>query len=123
MAHLLKGRSVVVTGGFGILGRALAVYLLEQGARVAALDLSAVPVDIQASEDFLPLGGVDLTDPVSAGDAMAQVSSAFGQIDSLVNVAGGFAWEPFETISSHFGNHFKPFQVTSETISNHFKSF
>ena len=97
MAHLLKGRSVVVTGGFGILGRALAVYLLEQGARVAALDLSAVPVDVQASEDFLPLGGVDLTDPVSAGDAMAQVSSAFGQIDSLVNVAGGFAWEPFET--------------------------
>ncbi|HEC51619.1 hypothetical protein LCGC14_0493630 [marine sediment metagenome] len=97
MTHLLKDRAIVVTGGFGVLGRALATYLLEQGARVAAVDLSGMPSDLEVSDDFLPLGGVDLTDPVSAADAMAKVAKALGHIDSLVNVAGGFAWEPFET--------------------------
>ena len=57
MTHLLKDRAIVVTGGFGVLGRALATYLLEQGARVAAVDLSGMPSDLEVSDDFLPLGG------------------------------------------------------------------
>ena len=34
----IRGRVVVVTGGAGILGRSICVYLAEQGARVAVLD-------------------------------------------------------------------------------------
>ncbi len=34
----IRGRVVVVTGGAGILGRSICVYLARQGARVAVLD-------------------------------------------------------------------------------------
>jgi len=34
----IRGRVVVVTGGAGILGRSICVYLAGQGARVAVLD-------------------------------------------------------------------------------------
>lgn len=92
----LHGRSVIVTGGFGVLGRALAAALSARGARVAALDLSDVPHGLVPTTDYLPLGGVNLADSVSATSAVRAVADAFGHIDSVVNVAGGFAWETFE---------------------------
>ncbi|MCL5042105.1 MAG: SDR family NAD(P)-dependent oxidoreductase [Gammaproteobacteria bacterium] len=96
MTLSLQGRAVIVTGGFGVLGSALSTTLLERGARVAALDLSAAPDSLAPTVDYLPLGNVNLTDSASAERAMTQVVEAFGHIDALVNVAGGFAWETFE---------------------------
>ncbi|MBQ0741848.1 MAG: SDR family NAD(P)-dependent oxidoreductase [Pseudomonas sp.] len=97
MTLSLQGRAVIVTGGFGVLGSALTKLLLERGARVAALDLSDVPAALTASADFLPLGKVNLAETASAEQAMNQVIETFGHIDAVVNVAGGFAWETFES--------------------------
>tara|TARA_Y100001001_G_C8015031_1_gene311268 strand:+ start:5676 stop:6377 length:702 start_codon:yes stop_codon:yes gene_type:complete len=96
MSRQLDGKTVIVTGAFGVLGRALSSVLKDRGARVAGLDLSACPSDLQAEENFLPIGGVNLTEESSAKDALASVAEKFQQIDCIVNVAGGFAWETFE---------------------------
>lgn len=89
--NALAGKRVVVTGGFGALGRAVGEVLTRQGARVALLDRAPVPAHRPAAE--VVLGGVDLTQAEAANAAFAQAGAALGGLDGLVNVAGGFRWE------------------------------
>ena len=87
----MTGRGVIVTGGFGALGRVVAVAFTAQGDRVARVDLAPSPPDqLPGGMDF---GGVDLTDAAAAAALVAEVSAAFGGVDVLVNIAGGFVWE------------------------------
>lgn len=84
-------RSIIVTGGFGILGRAVSEAFRARGDRVARVDFApGAPDDNPGGID---LGGVDLTDGDAAGAAVRQVIAAHGGIDVLVNVAGGFTWQ------------------------------
>jgi NAD(P)-dependent dehydrogenase (short-subunit alcohol dehydrogenase family) len=84
-------RSIIVTGGFGTLGRAVAAAFAAQGDRVARVDFAAsAPEPLAGGID---LGGVDLTDAAAAQKAVADVAAAFGGVDVLVNVAGGFVWQ------------------------------
>jgi NAD(P)-dependent dehydrogenase (short-subunit alcohol dehydrogenase family) len=95
----MQGKTVVVTGAFGILGSAVAEAASAAGANVAALDLAPEPrpeLRARLGSDALFLGGVDLGSPEAAGAAMEAVKSRFGRIDVLVNVAGGFRWETVE---------------------------
>lgn len=119
MTLTLQGRVVIVTGGFGVLGSALSRLLLERGARVAALDLSPAPAAIPVHPDFLAVGGVNLTDPVSAGTAMHEVAGAFGHIDAIVNVAGGFAWETFEDGALDTWDRMYQMNVRTAVVSTH----
>ncbi len=84
-------RSVIVTGGFGILGSAIAAAFRAQGDRVARIDFA--PSARDENPGGLDIGGVDLTDSAAAAAAAKQVADAFGGIDVLVNVAGGFTWQ------------------------------
>ena len=90
-----NGKVVVVTGGFGILGQAVAKAAIDAGAKVALVDRapSARPDGVEAA---LSLGGVDLADPAEAGKAMDAVAARLGAIDALANVAGGFRWITLE---------------------------
>ncbi|HEY8606039.1 MAG TPA: SDR family NAD(P)-dependent oxidoreductase [Noviherbaspirillum sp.] len=94
MSTSLQGKSIIVTGGFGALGRALGAELSSLGARVALLDRSGAAPDTPAG--ILAIGGIDLGDPTAAHGAFAQVASRFGGVDGLVNVAGAFIWEKLE---------------------------
>jgi NAD(P)-dependent dehydrogenase (short-subunit alcohol dehydrogenase family) len=89
---------VVVTGGAGTLGAAVARRFKAQGAHVALIDHAAVPD--WARQEFAPphllIGGVDLTDERAGTRALAQVAASAGGIDVLVNVAGGFRWQTIE---------------------------
>ena len=93
MMSALHDRVIVVTGGFGALGRALAAVLAEQGARVALLDRAPAAAGGPADDREMWLGGVDLGEAGAADTAFAQVVQRWQRIDCLVNVAGGFAWE------------------------------
>lgn len=93
MEKSLQDRVVVVTGGFGALGRALAGVLVAKGARVALLDRTQPSSDLNGGEGTLLLGGVDLGDAPAVQSAFAQVARHWQGIAGLVNVAGGFAWE------------------------------
>ncbi|GGD39316.1 SDR family NAD(P)-dependent oxidoreductase [Pseudoxanthomonas indica] len=80
---------VVVTGGFGALGRKVVEQLRANGARVAVLDHAPAPADVAAPA----FGGVDLADEGAARQAIEQAAQALGGLDALVNIAGGFSWE------------------------------
>ena len=84
-------RSVIVTGGFGVLGRAVAQAFRDDGDKVARIDFAPSAPD--ANPGGLDLGGVDLTDAAQAAAAVERVKSELGGIDVVVNVAGGFTWE------------------------------
>ncbi|MDJ0741307.1 MAG: SDR family NAD(P)-dependent oxidoreductase [Gammaproteobacteria bacterium] len=91
-------RVVVVTGGGGSLGRAVASAFGRQGAHIALLDLNTAGCEATIAE----LSGqasatsieVDLTDPTSATGAIDQVLAQHGRIDVLANIAGGFKMGP-----------------------------
>jgi NAD(P)-dependent dehydrogenase (short-subunit alcohol dehydrogenase family) len=95
----MKGRTIVITGGFGALGRGVAAAAAQRGASVAALDIgAAAPASLaeRTGPDALLLGGVDLSTAEGADKAMAAVKARFGRLDALVNIAGGFRWEKVE---------------------------
>jgi len=87
-------RSVIVTGGFGVLGQAVAESFAAAGDRVARIDFA--PEAHSPLAGALDIGGVDLTDAASTRAALDKVVAAHGGIDVLVNVAGGFTWETLE---------------------------
>lgn len=87
-------RSVIITGGFGVLGRAVAEAFREGGDRVARIDFAPSAAD--ENPGGLDLGGVDLTDAEQAEAAVERVRAELGGIDVLVNVAGGFVWETLD---------------------------
>jgi NAD(P)-dependent dehydrogenase (short-subunit alcohol dehydrogenase family) len=92
----MQDKAVIVTGAFGILGRAVAGAFAARGARVAAVDLAPKPPAGLAESlgpEALVLGGVDLTNPAAARRAADATVERFGRLDALINVAGGFAWE------------------------------
>lgn len=92
----LDTRIIVITGGFGTLGRAVAQRLHADGARVALLDRAPAPSSgLPAAA--LELGGVELADEQACQAAYGQVREALGGIDGVVNVAGGFTWETVES--------------------------
>ena len=84
-------RSVIVTGAFGVLGRVVAEKFAASGDRVARVDRApGAPGPLADGLDFT---GVDLTDSAETAAVVDKVVSAFGGVDVLVNVAGGFVSE------------------------------
>jgi NAD(P)-dependent dehydrogenase (short-subunit alcohol dehydrogenase family) len=84
---------VIVTGAFGALGRVVVAELTKRGFTVAAVDVAPAPAEYPAA---LALGGVDLADEHAVAAAYVSVVKQFGKLDGLVNIAGGFIWEPIE---------------------------
>jgi NAD(P)-dependent dehydrogenase (short-subunit alcohol dehydrogenase family) len=88
--------AVAVTGAFGVLGAAVARKFLAAGAQLCLLDRAPVP-DWAHREFRLPhqlLGDIELTDATATATAMHAFGDAAGGLDVLVNVAGGFQWQP-----------------------------
>jgi len=111
-----QGQVIVVTGGFGTLGRAVADAAHAAGARVALLDKAHAPSGL--SEDFLALSGVDLGQPGDARNALARVAAHFGGLDALVNVAGGFTWETLEAGSIETWDHLYVINVRTAVLAS-----
>ncbi len=88
----LSGKVLVITGGDGVLGRAVAATLSGYGARPAVLAHSEAPPKDQPA-GTLHYGGIDLTREEAAREAMSRIAKDAGRLDGLINVAGGFRWE------------------------------
>ncbi|AQR61295.1 3-oxoacyl-[acyl-carrier-protein] reductase [Brevundimonas sp. LM2] len=86
----MNDRVIVVTGGHGVLGRAVVEAALARGLRAAVIDHASGG---SAPGEALEIGGVDLTDAAAAEAAMARVVERFGAIDALLNIAGAFVWQ------------------------------
>lgn len=86
----MTDRVIAITGGQGVLGRAVVEAALADGLKVAIIDHAPGQ---SAPEGVLELGGVDLTDAASAQTAIDTVAAHFGRLDALLNTAGGFVWQ------------------------------
>lgn len=90
----LDGQVAVVTGGTGVLGGAMARGLAQAGARVAVLGRRRDRAEAVASE-IAAAGGQALALPADVlvrgqlEDALSILTSQWGQVDILVNAAGG----------------------------------
>lgn len=104
---LLKDKVIIVTGGGQGIGRAFALRLAQEGARVAIAEINAEKARAVAAEikagggQALPLP-TDVSDPESAGAMARATVEAYGRIDVLVNNAAiyyGLEMKPFDQIS------------------------
>ncbi len=90
----IRGRTAVITGGGGVLGRALASALAEAGARVAVISLRETSAQSVAkmirAQGGEALGiACDVTDRVALERAREGIVSSFDPLDILINGAGG----------------------------------
>ena len=86
----LAGRTAVVTGAAGTMGLAVVKGLLEDGAKVAMVDIDALRLDSLAHllpGKVLPVA-CDITDAAAVRRARDEVERVLGAITILVNNAG-----------------------------------
>ncbi|MGE5112259.1 MAG: SDR family oxidoreductase [Acidobacteriaceae bacterium] len=100
----LTGRTAVVTGGAGHLGRCLCETLAELGADIAVLDIAGdratgFASDLETRYSITAaVISVDLTNDRQIEDALKQIIDQFGGIDVLVNNA---AYNPKQVAPDH----------------------
>lgn len=88
------GRTVVVTGGAGILGGEIVCALVSTGANVVIMDRD--PMLVERLKDRLDSGpgrwmfaAGDVLSPDSLAESEAAIRAEFGTVDTLINAAGG----------------------------------
>jgi 2-hydroxycyclohexanecarboxyl-CoA dehydrogenase len=126
----LKGKAAIVTGGGSGIGRATALALGLEGARVAIADIAAENArrvrDEVAESGFSSAIAcpVDLTKRTEVEQMVKTVLEEFGQIDILVNCAGWDRLEPFvesseETWDKILAINFKSVLYTVKAVLPH----
>lgn len=88
----LNGKTAFITGAGGGIGQAICKRFVEEGARVAAIDINqasaaAAVAGLDASRTMALR--CDVSDPDDVQDAIAQVVKTFGALNVICNVAGG----------------------------------
>ena len=90
----LRGQTAVITGGSGVLGSVMAQGLARAGARVAVLSRRQESCE-EVAEAIRAEGGqavgiaCDVLDQAGLERAAEEVAGAVGDVDILVNAAGG----------------------------------
>lgn len=98
MAGLLKGKSALITGGGGGIGRAAALAFAREGARVAVADVAAdaaretVALVNAAGGQAITLAG-EVTHDSEVKALVDAVVAAYGRLDCAFNNAGIAGWQ------------------------------
>ena len=90
--QILQGKTCLITGGGGGLGKAIASQFLEAGANVVICDINDERLQ-QTSAELSPKGPLkaiktDITNTSEVEALFKNLIGAFGKIDVLVNNAG-----------------------------------
>ncbi len=90
----VRGKVIAATGGGGVLVGAMARGLAQAGARIAVLDIFEQAAQ-RVADDIVQAGGeavgikMDVLDKSSVQAGLAATLERFGQVDILINGAGG----------------------------------
>ena len=90
----IKDQVVVITGGTGVLGRAIGSHLAREGAKVVLLGRRK-DVGEELAEDIRKQGGhatfmvCEVTDIEAVNQVRDEVVRLYGRVDALLNAAGG----------------------------------
>jgi len=93
MAERFVGKTVIVTGAAGGIGRATLELLAREGAQIVAVDLKESPLDealalaTSAGAEAIAVGA-DVTDPGDVQRYVDEATTRFGGVDALFNNAG-----------------------------------
>ena len=91
---MIKDHVVVITGGTGVLGRAIAKYLAGEGAKVVILGRKkevgdAIVADIVAAGGEACFMVTDVLNRELLERNCAEILERYGHVDALLNAAGG----------------------------------
>ena len=88
----LSGRRILVTGASSGIGAHLALALAARGAEIVAAARRAEALEaLSAKSERITSISMDVTDPASVQQAVAEAAARMGGLDGLVNNAG-IAW-------------------------------
>jgi NAD(P)-dependent dehydrogenase (short-subunit alcohol dehydrogenase family) len=91
----LKGKVCVITGGAGVLGSAMVKAIASVGTKIAIADINKEVADKVAAEIAAESGAevigieANVLDKASLVKAKAEINEKLGEIDILINGAGG----------------------------------
>lgn len=96
MSATFSGKTVLVAGGTGGLGRAVSLAFLEAGARVQVTyrnrdELVALKAAAGAGHGRLEGHEINVTDEIAVKAFVEGIRTRHGRLDALVNAVGGFA--------------------------------
>jgi len=100
----LRGKSAIITGAAGGIGKNIALVFAREGAKVAIADLNKDAAEAAAKE-IRGSGGqamgvaMDVTDEQAVNDGVAAVVRSFGGVDILISNAGIQIVHPIEEFS------------------------
>ena len=125
----LQGKTALVAGGGGGIGRAVALALGREGGKIAVADIAKDNAEKVCSEvrgldvDAMPWL-VDLTKKADVDRMVGEIIGRFGQINILVNCQGWDRLEPFvesdeETWEKLLAINFKSVLYTSKAVLPH----
>ncbi|NDW18577.1 SDR family oxidoreductase [Dysgonomonas sp. 216] len=90
----IKGKVAVITGAGGVLGGSIAKSFVDAGAKIVALDIRQEQLDVRIAE-LTANGGEaigiigNVLDIENLEKVAKEIISKWGQIDILLNIAGG----------------------------------
>ncbi len=124
MTHSMHGKTVLITGGTGGIGRAAAIDLASMGARVgitgrdrARADRAAVEIRRESGSTAVDVFVADMSSQTEVRRLAGEVLCAYPRLDVLLNNVGGF-WAHRHVTADGLAhtfalNHLAPFLLTS----------
>jgi NAD(P)-dependent dehydrogenase (short-subunit alcohol dehydrogenase family) len=96
MSAKFDGKVVLVAGGTGGLGRAVALAFLEAGAQVVVTfrkqeEFDALKSAAEKSGANLEGHAVDVTDEIAVRQLVEKIVAKYRRLDAMVNTVGGYA--------------------------------
>jgi NAD(P)-dependent dehydrogenase (short-subunit alcohol dehydrogenase family) len=101
----VTGRACLVTGAATGIGRAVALAAADRGARLVLTDIQAEALEGTAADasaggaEVLHSAALDIRDHDAVAGLAADVNSAHGSVDVVMNVAGVSTWGAVERLS------------------------
>jgi len=104
MTNGLHGKTVLITGAGGGIGRETALTLAREGARIASLDLdgdaaASTAEAVEAAGGTAWSASLDVTGSAAVTSCVGAAEAALGPIDRLVNIAGIYRLAQAEDIT------------------------